>query len=301
MSTTCSDGSPSSFGRDRAPRGASRARRRRATASRPSRSTVPRPTWSRRRREARSARGEGPIASRIATFSLGLLHRPAQQRARLLRVGGLHDRHVRQRREQRDVPEALVRLPRPGRDQPGVVAARRRPSCPRSPGCRSARSRARRGSEANELTTGSSPWRAMPAAVETMSCSAIPHSTKRSGYASSNAADAAVRGEVGVEHDELRSLAGELEQRLAVRLDDVLVRRRSAARRRRPIRARPRGRRRLLVSRRARAPRAGASGSRSRSRRQARRAARANGVVVGRAGMPAVRAAAFARARRDAP
>ena len=66
-------------------------------------------------------RGDGPIASRIATFSVGVLDRPAHDSPRLLGVRRLHDRHVRQRREQRDVADALVRLARPGRDQARVV------------------------------------------------------------------------------------------------------------------------------------------------------------------------------------
>ena len=52
---------------------------------------------------------------------LRLLDRPAHHGSRLLRVRRLHDRHVRKRAEQGDVADALVRLPRPGRDQPGVV------------------------------------------------------------------------------------------------------------------------------------------------------------------------------------
>jgi hypothetical protein len=53
--------------------------------------------------------------------------------------------------------------------------------------------------------------------------------------------DAAVRGEVGVEHDEVRMIVRELEQRLAVRGGDVLVRDARARRR-----SRTRARRRSL-------------------------------------------------------
>ena len=71
----------------------------------------------------------------------------------------------------------------------------------------------------------------------------MPTSMNRSGIAQLEAADAAVRRQVGVEHDELRMTLGEIEQRLAVRLGDVLGRvlqPRLAARRPRS-RARPRG------------------------------------------------------------
>ena len=50
-----------------------------------------------------------------------VLDRPADERARLLRVRRLHDRHPRERPQQRDVAHALVRLARPGRDQTRVV------------------------------------------------------------------------------------------------------------------------------------------------------------------------------------
>ena len=90
-----------------------------STASEPSRSTRPRPGSSAPSSSMR--RGDGPMASRIATRALGLLDRPAHERARLLRVRRLRDRHARQRAEQRDVADALVRLSRAGGDQPRVV------------------------------------------------------------------------------------------------------------------------------------------------------------------------------------
>ena len=49
--------------------------------------------------------------------------------------------------------------------------------------------------------------RARPPAIETMSCSAMPHSMNRSGYRSSKARTPAVGGEVAVEHDESRDAA----------------------------------------------------------------------------------------------
>ena len=52
----------------------------------------------------------------------------------------------------------------------------------------------------------------------------MPHSTNRSGYASSKERIATVRGEVRVEDDEALVLCAQLEKRLPVRLDDVLVR-----------------------------------------------------------------------------
>ena len=57
----------------------------------------------------------------------------------------------------------------------------------RSRCCRSARSAAWRGSRRTSGTTGSSPASAIAPACETMSCSAMPHSKKRSGKRSRNA------------------------------------------------------------------------------------------------------------------
>ena len=76
---------------------------------------------------------------------LGVLDGPAEQRAGLVPRARLDDRQVREGREQRDVSNALVRLPRACGDESRVVERVDRPWNPRSPGCRSARCLATRG------------------------------------------------------------------------------------------------------------------------------------------------------------
>ena len=70
--------------------------------------------------------------------------------------------------------------------------------------------------QANEWTTGSSPASAIAPACETMSCSAMPHSKKRSGIALAELDEAAVEAEVGVEGDEPGLALRLLDERLAV-------------------------------------------------------------------------------------
>ena len=122
MSTTCTDvpSGGEQFGARSAPRAASRARRRAAARRRPRAATVPRPGVT---SSAGSSmrRGEGPIASRIATRLLRFEHGPLDERARLLGRARVDDRDAGEGGEQRGVAQALVRLARPGGDQTGVV------------------------------------------------------------------------------------------------------------------------------------------------------------------------------------
>ena len=108
-------------------------------------------------------------------------------------------------------------------------------------------------------------------------------------------AHAAVGGEVRVEHDEGGVALGELDERLPVRLDDVLPR----ARRARPrpaLRLRlERGRRQLVLERRH-----GLELDRPQPGKQLV-ARPLEALVVGRARVPAVRAAALLGAPRGAP
>ena len=90
------------------------------------------------------ARG-GPDREPERDVPVRVLDRPAQQRSGLLRVPRLHDRHAgeRARGATRRAGSGGTSRARPGSGRRS--GARRRPSCPRSPGCRSARSRATRG------------------------------------------------------------------------------------------------------------------------------------------------------------
>ena len=132
-------------------------------------------------------RGEGPIARRSAT-----LPSASSTAQRTSAVVSSHEPGWTivtsgQRPEERDVAHALVRLPGPGRDQPRVVERVDRPSSPRSPGCRSARSRARRGTRRRSSRRAGT--RGGPCPPPSRPCPARRSRTRRTGpgYASSNA------------------------------------------------------------------------------------------------------------------
>ena len=73
------------------------------------------------RRASSMRRGDGPMASRMATLPSASSTAHVDNRLRLLGVRRLHDRHARQRGEQRDVAQALMRHAWAGGDQPRVV------------------------------------------------------------------------------------------------------------------------------------------------------------------------------------
>ena len=182
-----------------------------------------------------------------------------------------------------------MRLPGPGRDQARVVER-----------VDDLRPLARlvvdllvraRGEEATRTSSRRAAGRAarVPPAVETMSCSAIPHSTNRSGYASSKARTRQSEARSASRTTRSSRSRAELDERLAVRVDDVLVRdcrpartgaglrlalERSPRRRRRasaPARARERSRPRPRAARRC-ARRARRTPARTTRRRERRRA-----------------------------
>ncbi len=115
-----------------------------------------------------------------------------------------------------------MRLPRPGGDQAGVVER-----------IDDLRALARlvvdllvraRGEEAGERVDDRQRARAGPSRLRSTPCPARRSRLDEAlGSCELEAADAAVGGEVGVEHDEAVVAPGELEQRLAVAVGDVLV------------------------------------------------------------------------------
>ena len=74
---------------------------------------------ARRRARSDAATARSRAGSRRSPSASSTAQRTSA--SRLLGVRRLHDRHVRKRREQRDVAKTLVRLPRAGRDQTRVV------------------------------------------------------------------------------------------------------------------------------------------------------------------------------------
>ena len=120
MFTTCTRASAEALRPHSAPRAASPARRRRAArrCPRARRCRVPASDGDVGKLDRR---GDGPIASRIATFSLASSTAQRSSARVSSEFAGCTTRHVRQRGEQRDVANALVRLAGPGRNQAGVV------------------------------------------------------------------------------------------------------------------------------------------------------------------------------------
>ena len=168
-------------------------------------------------------RGDGPIASRSATFSSASLDGPPDERARLLRRTGLDDRDVREGGEQRDVADALVRLPGAGGDEPGVVE-----------GVQDLRTLARLVVDLLVRARGEEGCEGVDHGQQSVACHAgrgrdhvllgDPALDEPVRIRQLERAGAAVRGQVGIEDDEIGMLGPELEQRLAVGVDDVLRR-----------------------------------------------------------------------------
>ena len=209
-----------------------------STASCPSRSTAPRPARARSRRKLDPARrGTDREADRDALVRI--LDRPAHERPRLLRVRRLHDREPGERAEQRDVAHALVRLPGPGRNQARVVERVDDP-----------RALARLVVDLLVRARGEERGEGVDHRQEAVAREAgrgrdqvllrDPALDEAVRVRELEAADAAVGGEVGVEHEHVGRVSAELEERFAVRVHDVLVRRPPSARTR-TAPARPRG------------------------------------------------------------
>ena len=165
--------------------------------------------------------------------------RPAQQLARLLRAPRLHDRELRQRREQRDVPHRLMRLPRTRRDQARVVEgvdhlralARLVVDLLVRAGREERRERVHDRQQAVPREAGRGGDHVL------LGDSALDEALR---VRELEGPDAAVRGEVRVEDDEVLPLRAEADELLAVRVDDVLVRDSAPDAFPRPTRARPR-------------------------------------------------------------